>query len=446
LAKEYNLLEKINFSENYDKDHFENKRLDKIDKVKFLELKNVLALELLKTMDEDKLTPPTDLYTSFVDEKVNNFWKELDMIHIDRPTKIIRVSHVINDIIEMIDILICKGYAYESHGSVYFDTQKYHQDFNKCLLEPSNDDDVSIKNEHNIYKKHNHDFALWKKADPRAVSFNSKWSKGNVGWHIECSLISNKMFGDTIDLHGGGIDLKFPHHHNEVLQSDSFNNKNTFKHFTYVGHVCVNGDKMAQSDGNFITLEDYLKSHTPNSIRLLFWMMPWESSAELHDEIINQAAILEKRIMDFITSSEHYIEIFSNNSEINMNLIRIINHKFSEVNNHLSLNFRTHLVITDISDIITTTNKLMKDNEIDKTTLINIIFKLKKIFWMIGMEFDNKSSVIVNDNAVAGLNVLRDNLRNDKLYKYSDYIRDELFPIIGCSCQDTGSGYKVSTL
>ena len=405
---------------------------------------------------EDIMTPPYETYKQFIDEKTNLFWKEMDQINIARPTTIIRVSDVIVEIQQMIDDLISKNYAYESNGSVYFDTTNYNQNFCQCALNNSTENDISIKNTYNEEKKNPHDFALWKKAKPRSICWDSKWGKGTAGWHIECSLISSKMFKDNIDLHGGGIDLKYPHHHNEVLQSNSYYAKfDVFKHFAYVGHVCTNGEKMAQSVGNYTSLEDYLLAHSSNSLRLLFWLSPWYNPVELSDSLVNQAVMMEKRIEEFLSTINYNLNLPSNSQQdIMLNSqqdITLIFDKFEKINDLLRNNFETTQAIIEFNNIITTLNILIKTNSIDNAILSEISKLSENLLNIIGWKIKKSSNNNVIDDLrdlkiIEKLLEFRNLLRKNGQYNLSDEIRENIIPLFGYKIQDLKDGTKIQKI
>ena len=459
----YNLiksLNKLNYVAEINKEvqnYFESNRLDKIEPNIFntiLTKFDTLLEELIgqELIAENLLTPTYEIYKNFIDEKTNVFWKEMEQINIAKPTITIRVSDVIPQIENMISDLIDKEYAYESNGSVYFDTTKYYENFCDCELNNSTDDDISIKNTHNSDKKNNKDFALWKKGKPRHVTFNSKWGTGTVGWHIECSLMSSLMFQNNVDLHGGGIDLKFPHHHNEVLQSNSYYGiSDVFKHFTYVGHVCKDGEKMAQSIGNYLRLEDYLLSHTANSLRLLFWLSPWYNPVELTDELIKQASLLDKRIDEFISLINYNLNIDKNLPLLNSNVTATkIFDNFDEIDNLLNNNFQTTEAIIKFNEIITNTNILIKNNLIDNATLNHILNLTQKFLTIVGYKFDTMEKNQNNNSndlvLVEKLLQLRISLRKNGQYDLSDKIRDNIIPMMGYQIQDLKDGAKIKKI
>ncbi len=452
LLHYYNIIncDQIQMTESM-QNYFRSNRLDKINP-KTLESLLIsyenIALEMVKNgnLTTDQLTPQMKLYKSFVDEKTQKFWDEMELINVEKPTVVIRVSDVIKEIIDMIDNLIQKGFAYESNGSVYFNTNYYHKNFFKCELSNSTEDDVNLKDEHTSDKINSQDFALWKKAKPYSISFDSKWGPGTVGWHIECSLMSSMMFGNNIDFHGGGIDLKFPHHHNEVLQSNSYYGiDNVFKHFSYVGHVCVSGEKMAQSVGNYLSLEDYLKVNSPNSMRLLFWLSLWSNPVDLTDELIDQAKILENRIGEFLSNIDYNLTLNKKNLN-DYNKINEINNLFNDIDNLLSNEFKTPEAISKFNEIMTQTNIGMKNCLFDNSVLKHILTKTINLLDIVGYKItksNTKPDESFESNVINELLELRKKLRDAKQYNLSDYIRDTLFPNIGFQVQDMKDGIKI---
>lgn len=418
------------------------------DKDFLTRLEKLMSDEINKgSLDEHDMTPPIELYYDFVNKKSEKFWEEMKSINIDKPTITLRVSEVMPQIEDMIQSLLDKEMAYISNDSVYFDTEKYEGKFCKCQLSNSTENDMNLKSEYSGEKKNIADFALWKKEKPYFISFPSRWGNGTPGWSIECSVMSSIMFGDNIQLHGGGIDLKYPHHNNEVLQSNAhFDKSDVFKHFVYVGHIYKGGSKMAQSDKNYITIEQYLQSNSSNSMRLLFWMTSWEKPMEFTDEVIEQAKIIESKINEFISTIDYNINLNKNITQLNNNIvINEIYSNFDLINELLENGFKTNETVQKIFDIMTNTYKLIKSNEIDNTILNNILNKVINLLNIMG--FKIKSNNSSNDEMFINEFIeLRKELKKNKQYNLSDYIRDEMFPRMGYNMQDLSSGIKVSKL
>lgn len=423
-----------------------------MSKFSLQELENMLFNET----GNDILTPPMSLYFEFVDVRTQKFWDTLNKINVSPPTTVLRVSDVLKDgnnkIEKFIDKLIKDGYAYESNGSVYFDTMKYENEFGVCPLTNSTKDDLNLKDGYISDKKFPEDFALWKKSKPNSVCFNSKWGKGIPGWHIECSVMSNIMFGNEIDIHSGGIDLKFPHHHNEVLQSESYHRKQgVFKLFTYTGHLCIDNEKMAQSVGNYTTVDEYLSKHSANSLRLLFWLVPPRNPMNLTDNLIGQAEALEQRINEFMSTLKFYIKL-SKDSTKSVKIYKMDELKASELLDILQVgldylhdDFSTELAIRQMNIFMTECNKLLRDGKItDSVFLESLSLKINNFLYIIGFVYDSDNSADSNEiKIIEKIAEIRDEIRKNKLFILSDKIRDVIIPSLGYVLQDTPDGSKI---
>jgi cysteinyl-tRNA synthetase len=194
----------------------------------------------------------------------------------------------------MITQLINRGFAYESQGNVLFDVKKY-QDYGS--LSKKNLDDLNAGSRIKIesYKKNPLDFILWKpsqKDDPEDSFFDSPWSRGRPGWHIECSAMSNKFLGSDFDIHGGGADLKFPHHENEIAQSVCANQNSSYaKYWLHNGFLTINGDKMSKSLGNFVNLHDLIQKHHPMVVRYALMSSHYRKPLNFTDKLLQDAQI-----------------------------------------------------------------------------------------------------------------------------------------------------------
>ena len=173
-----------------------------------------------------------------------------------------RVTENMNEIIEFIQGLIDKGYAYESDGDVYFRTKKFAE-YGKLSHQSIDDLHLGARIEVGEKKQDPLDFALWKAAKPGEVYWESPWGKGRPGWHIECSAMARKYLGDTIDIHAGGQDLSFPHHENEIAQTESLTGKPFANYWMHNGYININNEKMSKSLGNFVLVHEIIKKHDP---------------------------------------------------------------------------------------------------------------------------------------------------------------------------------------
>ncbi len=234
---------------------------------------------------------------SDVSEKyTNEYLFLLDKLNIKTPTHMPKVTENIEGIINFIDKLVNEGKAYEVNGSVYFNVKSY-DGYGKLLN--SNIDDL-LDNEVNNDKINPQDFALWKKTD-KGIKWDSPWGEGRPGWHTECSFFIDKYFGsEGIDIHGGGIDLQFPHHINEMAQFETHCNVcKTSKAWSYVGHINMGDEKMSKSLGNIVSAKDFIDEHGANTLKMIMLQTSILNPISLTDDVINNA----KKIIDKIKNA-----------------------------------------------------------------------------------------------------------------------------------------------
>ncbi|MEW6329461.1 MAG: cysteine--tRNA ligase, partial [Candidatus Micrarchaeota archaeon] len=214
--------------------------------------------------------------------------EDMDALKIARADKYPKVTEHIPEIIALIKKLISRGYAYETEDGVYFEVEKF-PDYGKLSKQSLDEIKAGARVEIDEKKRNPADFALWKKAKPGEPFFESPWGKGRPGWHIECSAMSMKYLGDNFDIHGGGRDLIFPHHENEIAQSEGATGKQFVKYWLHTGFLSVNKEKMAKSLGNFITIKDALKKHDADSLRLFYALTHYRSPIDFSDKNVEYA-------------------------------------------------------------------------------------------------------------------------------------------------------------
>ncbi|CAH8567700.1 unnamed protein product [Schistosoma margrebowiei] len=235
---------------------------------------------------------------------------DMESLNIIPPSVLVRVTEYIDAIIKYVKQIIDNGFAYVApSGSVYFDTNRFasspmhfyaklvptaYGDTNQL---ESGEGELCITGE----KKSPNDFALWKASKPGEPFWSSPWGKGRPGWHIECSVMASDILGDTLDIHSGGVDLKFPHHDNELAQSEAyFGHSHWVNYFLHSGHLTISGCKMSKSLKNFITIRDALKTHSSRQIRLIFLLHSWRDTMDYSVDTLAEAVGFEKQLIDFL--------------------------------------------------------------------------------------------------------------------------------------------------
>ncbi|KAL3993443.1 E1A/CREB-binding protein [Sarotherodon galilaeus] len=240
------------------------------------------------------------------------YHKDMEALNVLPPDVLTRVSEYVPEIVEFVRKIVSNGYGYESNGSVYFDTSKFdsspQHSYAKLVPEAVGDQkalqegegDLSISAERLSEKKSPNDFALWKASKPGEPSWDSPWGKGRPGWHIECSAMAGSILGESMDIHGGGFDLRFPHHDNELAQSEAFfENDYWVRYFLHTGHLTISGCKMSKSLKNFITIKDALAKNTARQLRLAFLMHSWKDTLDYSSNTMESAVQYEKFMNEF---------------------------------------------------------------------------------------------------------------------------------------------------
>ncbi|KAI2621758.1 tRNA synthetases class I (C) catalytic domain-containing protein [Hypoxylon sp. NC1633] len=267
-----------------------------------------------ETIDTSDQSIFTDL-TRFME---GEFTDDMDALNVLRPDVVTRVTEYVPQIANFVERIVEKGFAYEAEGSVYFDIAAFEKAGNTyARLRPDNRNDKALQEEGEGSlskslggKRGAGDFALWKKSKPGEPYWPSKWGNGRPGWHIECSVMASDVLGSRMDLHSGGIDLAFPHHDNELAQSEAFFCEHGHEHtwvnyFLHMGHLSISGSKMSKSLKNFQTIKDALAStYTARSMRIVFLLGRWNDGVEISPDMRTQADSWESAVNNFFTNTK----------------------------------------------------------------------------------------------------------------------------------------------
>ena len=243
--------------------------------------------------------------------KLPRYWeemyhKDMENLNILPANCLTRVSEYVPEIVDFIQKIIERGYAYESNGSVYFDVAKFDASkdhfYAKLVPEAFGDQAALKEGEGDLVgdtkeKKSENDFALWKMSKPGEPSWSSPWGMGRPGWHIECSAMASSILGESIDVHAGGYDLKFPHHDNELAQSEAYFGCNQWiRYFLHSGHLTIAGCKMSKSLKNFITIAEALERYSARQLRLTFLLHSWKDTLDYSESTMDLAKSYEKTL------------------------------------------------------------------------------------------------------------------------------------------------------
>jgi cysteinyl-tRNA synthetase len=384
-----------------------------------------------------------------VQKYMNTFHRNMDELNILPPGIEPRASgHIIEQQV-MIRRLMEKGYAYEVNGSVYFDVVKYDRDFRYGILSGRNLDEM-ISNSRQLEgqqeKRNPYDFALWKKAAPEHIMrWPSEWSDGFPGWHLECSAMSTKYLGEVFDIHGGGMDLQFPHHECEIAQSTAALGHPSVRYWVHNNMITINGQKMARSLGNFITLDELFtgnhplltQSYSPMTIRFFILQAHYRSTLDFSNEALQAAGKGLEKLMKAVSLLDKLKT--SGSSAVD---IPALEQKCREAIND---DLNSPILIAHLFDGVRIINSV---NDGSVTLTPEDLEKLRKLLYtyvydILGLK--NENSVAAQPELISGLVELalqiRTNARNNKDWGTSDFIRNELSRI-GIVVKDRKDGFE----
>ncbi len=239
---------------------------------------------------------------------IHEFYEDMDALNVQRATLEPRATEHIPDIIRVVEKLIQKQIAYPLDGDVYFSVESF-KDYGKLSGRKLEDMEAGARVAVDERKRNPFDFALWKSAKPGEPSWDSPWGKGRPGWHIECTAMSSSLLGETIDIHGGGKDLVFPHHENEIAQSEAAFGKKFVRYWIHNGFVNINQEKMSKSLGNFLLIKDIIKIYHPESIRLFLLSNHYRSPIDFNEQAMEEATGALEKIYTFLERVEGQLEI-----------------------------------------------------------------------------------------------------------------------------------------
>ena len=390
-----------------------------------------------------KASQEMNLSVKEITEKfINAFYEDTSALNVKKATLNPRVMDNMDDIIKFIEILVQKGYAYESAGDVYYKTRKF-KDYGKLsgqLIDDLEQGASSRVEDIDQDKKQDPlDFALWKKVKQGEISWNSPWGQGRPGWHIECSVMSTKYLGDTIDIHAGGQDLEFPHHENEIAQSEAKTGKKFARYWLHNGFVTIGEEdqKMSKSLGNFVTVHDLLKKVNPQVIRFFMSTTQYRrpirySSANLNEAKVNlnklQTAYenLSYRLKDSVEGNDKEVE--ANFANLEKDFVKVMDDDFN-VQNGISV----------VYEMAKQLNVYSEKEKVYTDTINNLINTYKKVVEIFGISFSEEKELL--DDTIEQLIQERNEARKNKNFKRSDEIRD-LLKEQGIILEDTAQGTR----
>jgi len=359
---------------------------------------------------------------------MRSYFEDMDRLGNLRPDISPRATGHIPEQIELIEILLSKGYAYEVNGSVYFDVMKFPE-YGKLSGKRLEDLIAGARVEVRSEKKNPFDFALWKRAEPgHIMKWRSPWGIGYPGWHIECSAMSMKYLGETFDIHGGGIENQFPHHESEIAQSESATGKQFVRYWLHNNMVTVNGVKMSKSLGNVVTLKDAFKKYEPLVIRFFILSSHYRSPVDYSDEALESASKGLEKLHNTVKLLRYEISKSQSGKPHGINLEEY-RRKFIEA---MDDDFNTPVAISVLFDLSREVNQILNSAETYSSESLKEIDNFYRefggnILGLIPDEFEKRGVESgIEGQLIELLLKIRAKARAEKNWELADWVRNEL--------------------
>ena len=375
------------------------------------------------------------------------YHNQLDVFGIRPPTVEPKATENIREMIEFIQVLIEKGHAYVAGGNVYFGVENF-RGYGK--LSNQNRDEMmhGVRIETDKNKNYPLDFALWKEAKPQEPSWESPWGRGRPGWHIECSVMSTRILGNKFDIHGGGLDLIFPHHENEIAQAEAGTGNTFANYWIHNGLLTVNGEKMSKSLGNYTTISDYLvRFPDPDLLKIVFLNSHYRSPMDYSEEKMEEAARSKERIMIFFDKVDRLIKDVPAGAEMDIDLVSkaqwSVNELQEKFDSAMNDDFNTSSAMAVIFEAVKKGNDCLADTGIRPEGKMHMVKAIKNYIVrfadILGLSLRPVKVKSSEKSEIEKLVKQREAARKNKDYAASDKIRDELMAK-GVTVEDTPEG------
>ncbi|MFX1299837.1 MAG: cysteine--tRNA ligase [Promethearchaeota archaeon] len=417
--------------------------------VRFIQNFTDIDDKMINRANEQSVTT-TELATKYIQE----YFEDFDKLGVKRATAFPKATEHIEEMILHIQKLIKKSFAYEANGSVYFRVSKFKKYGSLSRQEQASKEPDEPEPSENGEKEHPDDFALWKAMKPGEPFWEAPWGKGRPGWHIECSVMSAKYLGEPIDIHGGGLDLVFPHHENEIAQSEALSGRPFVRYWLHNGFLTVNKEKMSKSLGNFFTIQEITAKYDPEVVRLFLISSQYRSPIDFSDAQLDEAKsrlarihnaidLIERRLQEAILA-EADSPVKPSNADVE--LWEGLKTLHTEFETAMDDDFNTPIALASLSKFLSLMNTILTGTQtITAGTLLKTREVLDDLGEVLGLYRDRmrgpaqKTDEAIVDGLVKLLINLRAQARKNKDFKTADQIRAQLKDL-GIILEDEKSG------
>ena len=388
--------------------------------------------KIIRRANEENLT-----YKQVSEKYIEEYWTDVKGMNIREATVHPKATENIDEIIDIVSTLIDKGYAYAVEGDVYFSPSKFSE-YGKLSHQPLEDLEAGARIMVGEVKKEPMDFALWKSAKPGEPYWDSPWGHGRPGWHIECSAMVRRYLGETIDIHCGGQDLIFPHHENEIAQSECCNGVPFAHYWMHNGYINVDNVKMSKSLGNFFTVRDVAEKYGYEPIRFLMISSHYRSPVNYSTDIIEQCKASLSRLYTCRDSLDFTLKN-AKSGEVSQEMLEMFDKRRQQFKDAMNDDLNTADAIAAIFELVRDINSNVIAAEANRGTCESAISIFDELCVVLGLVYNRKKESL--DDAVEALIEKRAQARKDKDWAMADKIRDEL-KAMGIVLEDTAQGVK----
>jgi len=385
--------------------------------------------KIIKRAQEEGITP-----LEVADKYIEAYMEDADALGIRRADVYPRVTEVMPEIIDMIAQLVESGHAYASQGDVYYRSASYAE-YGKLSKHTLENLIAGARVEVSDKKQSPADFALWKAAKPGEIAWDSPWGAGRPGWHIECSAMNLKYLGEQIDIHGGGVDLTFPHHENEIAQTEACTHKPFASYWMHAEFLNLNNEKMSKSTGNFFTARDLLAQYEGAVLRFLLLSAHYRNPLNFNDELIENAQAGLERIRTAHANLTHRLATATDGQTYSVETTRY-KQMFEAA---MDDDFNTADAITAVFTIVTDANKYLRNEQVERQALDSFRAEIERYMDVLGIAVQAEEANL--DAEIQALVDERTAARAAKNWARADEIRDQL-TAMGIVLEDTPQGIR----
>jgi cysteinyl-tRNA synthetase len=386
---------------------------------------------------------------------IADYFRAMDSLKVKRASVYPRASETMPDIIMMIRGLVDKGYAYESAGSVYFSVRKARE-YGKLSGQSLDQMESGARIEPGEDKRDPMDFAVWKAAKPGEISWDSPWGKGRPGWHIECSAMCLKHIGTTVDIHGGGTELVFPHHENEILQSEAYNDAQFVRFWMHNGLLLIDQEKMSKSLKNFFTIGDVLEKFSPETVRFFILNASYRQPLDYDEKSLEEA----RKALDRLQNTYDAMCPAAKTASGTEDAVELCHESWKQFEERMDDDFSSREAIAVMYDLAREANRLLAEGKLSKRGAENVVKALDKfnaLFDVLTAPVQRRlgpqspaaiaeveiESLLAKESLteaeIEGLVIGREAARKSKNFALADNIRKRLTDL-GIEVQDTSDG------